>query len=199
MTQIDAISHAHGRHANPKNIQSSAQSSAVCAFDLAREWMRRNQPELLYSKANPTGHKLWSSKIAACWILVGDSEHYSLGILLASAFAGSRQSTKTGLGYEILQLVSQNNHLLDADSGYQIKATRSFASGSKIPQTELNVCQSEKSLNEALGELSADDLKLVCPIGDTIRQVSVELEWVLLAATIGQDLTDKIRATYTSA
>ncbi len=195
MMQIDAISHAHGRHANPKNIEPSA----VCVFDLARKWMSKNRPELVYSNKNPSGFKLWASKVAACWVIVGDSDHYSLGILLTSAFAGSKENSNTGLGYQIQKLVSQNPELLDADAGYQIKATRSFSPGSKIPQTELTVCQSEKTLNEALGELSAEDLNLICPIGDTIRQVSVDLEWVLLAATIGQDLTDKIRAAYTTA
>ena len=199
MTHIDAISHQNGRHANPKKIQSSAQSSAVCVFDRAREWMGKNKPELLYSKKNPNGHRLWGSKIAACWIIFGDSNRHSLGILLTSAFAGSAQNSNTGLGYQIHKLACQNPELLDSDAGYQIKATRSYSAGSKIPQTELAVCQSEKSLNEALGELTADDLNLICPIGDTIRQVSEELEWVLLAATIGQDLTDKIRAAHTSA
>jgi hypothetical protein len=195
MTHIDAISHKNGRHAHPKSIDPF-----VCSvFDIAREWLKQNKPEELYSKDNQNGHKLWTSSVAACWILVGEGENTELRILLASAFAGSRQSARAGLGHQIMKLVRDNDQLLDADSGYQVQATRSFSSGSKFPQTELSVSRSAHSLNQALGELSPEDLALVCPIGDTIRQVSIELEWVLLAATIGQDLTDKIRAATTSA
>ncbi len=195
MTHIDAISHKNGRHAHPKSINPFACS----VFDIAREWLKQNQPELLYTKNNQNGHKLWASSVAACWILVGEGENTQLHILLNSAFAGSRQSSRAGLGYQISELVRHNSQLLDADAGYQVQVTRSFSPGSKFPQTELSVSRSARSLNQALGELSSEDLNLVCPIGDTIRQVSIEHEWVLLAATIGQDVTDKIRAATTSA
>lgn len=195
MTHIDAISHKNGRHADPKSINPFACS----VFAVAREWLKQNQPKLLYSKTNQDGHKLWSSPVAACWILVGEGENTQLHILLNSAFAGSRQSSRAGLGFQISELVRHNSQLLDADAGYQVQATRSFSPGSKFPQTELSVSRSAHSLNQALGELSSEDLNLVCPIGDTIREISIEHEWVLLAATIGQDVTDKIRAATTSA
>jgi hypothetical protein len=35
----------------------------------------------------------------------------------------------------------------------------------------------------------------VCPIENIIRQIDAEHEWALLAATIGQDVTAKIRAS----
>lgn len=195
MTHIDAFSHKNGRHADPKSINPFTCS----VFAIAREWLKQNQPEMLFSKNFPNGHKLWASSVAACWILVGEGENTQLHILLNSAFAGSRQSTRAGLGYQISELVRHNSQLLDADAGYQVQVTRSFSAGSKFPQTELSVSRSARSLNQALGELSSEDLNLVCPIGDTIRQVSIEHEWVLLAATIGQDVTDKIRAATTSA
>lgn len=194
LTHIDAISHMNGRHSHPNNTQPSASS----VFDLAREWLKQNQPEMLYSKTNQIGHKLWTSPVAACWVLVGEAENTELRILLASAFSGSRQSVRAGVGHQILELIRHNNQLLDADAGYQIKVTKSFSAGSKFPQTELSVARGTQSLNQSLGELSSDALNLVCPIGDTIRQITIEHEWVLLAATIGQEVTDKIRAAYTS-
>ncbi len=191
MASIHSLSHANGRHTHPKTTQASASS----VFDKAQAWLKQHAPEMLYSKLIPTGHKLWTSPLAACWILVDGAENPQLRILLASAFAGSRQGAKSGLGHQIFELVRQNSHLLDTDEGYQVKITRAYSAGNRFPETQLSVNRTATSLNECLGELSSEDLRLVCPIGNTIRQIDTEHEWALLAATIGQDATAKIRAT----
>jgi len=190
MASIHALAHAYGRHAHPKTSQPAAAS----VFDTAQAWLKQHAPEMLYSKSTPTGHKLWTSSLAACWILVDGPGQPQLRILLASAFAGARQQAKSGLGHQILELVRQNNHLLDTDEGYQVKITRAYSAGNRFPETQLSVVRTATSLNEALGELSSEDLRLVCPIGNTIRQIDPEHEWALLAATIGHDVTAKIRA-----
>lgn len=193
MASIHALSHANGRHAHPKTTQPSAAS----VFDIAQIWLKQNQLEMVYSKLTPTGHKLWTSPLAACWILVDGPGQPKLRILLASAFAGSRQGAKSGLGHQILELVRQNRHLLDADEGYQVRITRAYSAGNRFPETHLSAIRTTTSLKECLGELSSDDLRLVCPIGDTIRQIDTEHEWALLATTIGQDVTARIRAVST--
>ena len=190
MASIHALSHAYGRHAHPK----TSQPSAVSVFDTAQAWLKQHAPEMLYSKLTPAGHKLWTSPLAACWILVDGPGQPKLRILLASAFAGARQGAKSGLGHQILELVRQNSHLLDADEGYQVRVTRVYSAGNKFPETQLSVNRTATSLNESLGDLPSDDLRLVCPIGNIIRQIDTEHEWALLAATIGQDATEKIRA-----
>ena len=190
MASIHSLSHTNGRHAHPKTTQASATS----VFDTAQAWLKQHEPKMLYSKSTPDGHKLWTSPLAACWILVDGPAQSKLRIILASAFAGAKQGTKPGLGHQILELVSHNNQLLDADEGYQVKVTRAYSAGSKFPETQLILNRTAISLNECLGELSSEDLRLVCPIGNTIRQIDAEREWTLLAATIGQDATAKIRA-----
>ena len=194
MAAIHALSHANGRHSHPKTTQASATS----VFDAAQAWLKHHEPEMLYSKSSPGGHRFWTSPLAVCWILVDGPGQPKLRILLASAFAGSRQGTRSGLGHQILELVTQNSQLLDADEGYQIRVTRAYSAGSKFPETQLTVNPTATSLNECLGELSSDDLRLVCPIENTIRQIDTECEWALLAATIGQDATAKIRAAATA-
>lgn len=190
MASIHALAHAYGRHAHPKTSQPSASS----VFDTAQTWLKQHQPEMLFSKSAPTGHKLWTSPLAACWILVDGPGQPQLRILLASAFAGARQQAKSGLGHQILELVRQNSHLLDADDGFHVKVTRAYSAGNRFPETQLTVVRTATSLNESLGDLSSDDLRLVCPIGNIIRPIDTEHEWALLAATIGQDVTAKIRA-----
>jgi len=102
------------------------------------------------------------------------------------------------LGHRLLELVRQNIQLLDANDGYQVRITRAYAAGNKFPETQLTVDRTTTSLNEFLGGLSSEEFRMVCPIGNTIRQIDTEHEWALLAATIGQDVTAKIRAASTA-
>lgn len=188
---IDAYDHDHGRHADP----SFADPAATSVFDVARNWLRRNQPEALYSKTNPEGHKLWTSKLFACWILIDGPEPPELRLLIASAFAGGARSVAPpALGHQITQLVSQNKQTMEPDQGYQVKVTRSYSAGSKFPKTELSLHCSAVPIKDCIGELSAEDLNRLCPIRDTVRQIDAEQEWALLANAIGQDLAAKIRA-----
>ncbi|MDP3850685.1 MAG: hypothetical protein Q8Q59_09295 [Luteolibacter sp.] len=191
MATIDAIDQGNGRHVHPKTFQPSEDKDSV--FDTAKAWLKKHQPSMLYSKAEPTGHKFWIQKVAAFWILIDGPEPPELRILLASEFPGSRQVAKPGLGHKLKELVQNKPELLDPDAGYQLKVTRAYSAGSKYPETQITVHQTSTSLNEALGELSAEDLARVRPIMDTIRQTDTEQEWALLAKVIGDELANTIR------
>jgi len=190
MASVTALDHGQGRHTHPGALLPEATS----VFDVAQQWLKNHKPDALYAKNNPTGYKLWGSKVAACWILVDAPESPKLGILLASAFAGSKQGANSGLAHQIREMVSKNHQLLDPDEACQITVTRSYGPGSKYPQTHLALNQTSRSLNECLGDLSAEDLNLVCPIQETIRQIEFEREWILLSRLIGRDLAETIRA-----
>ncbi len=188
---IDAYDHDHGRHADP----SFADSAAISVFDIARNWLRRHQPDALYSKTTPEGHKLWTSKLFACWILIDGPEPPELRLLIASAFAGGARSVAPpGLGHQIMHLVSQNKRMMEPDQGYQVKVTRSYSADSKFPKTELSLHHSMVPINDCIGELSPEDLNRLCPIRDTVRQISPADEWALLAKVIGDELAQTIQA-----
>lgn len=195
MASIDALDHGNGRHVHPKTFQPGAES----VLDTAKAWLKKHEPSLLYSKAEPTGHKFWIQKVAACWILIDGPPTPELRILITSEFPGSRQVAKPGLGHKLKELVQNKPELMDPNAGCQIKVTRAYSAGSKYPETQIAVHHTSTSLNEALGELSSEDLASVCPIMDTIRKTDTEQEWALLANAIGQDLVDKIRAATTAA
>ncbi len=190
MQKVTALDHCNGRHTHPKSLRPDAPPSV---FDLAEQWLKQHQPQALWSKSNPNGYKLWGGQVAACWVLVDAPQVPKLGILIASTFGGSKQVPVAGLGYQIQDMVRKNPELLDPDEGSQITVTRSYEPGSKYPHTHLVWNQTNRSLNECLGDLSAEDLKLVCPIQDTIRQIEFDREWMLLSRVIGSELTEKIR------
>lgn len=190
MTTIHALDHNQGRHTHPKTTQSGATS----VYDIAREWLQQNQPDTLYRKNNPSGHKLWSSQLTATWIIIEGPEPPELRILVASDFAGSaRSAASAGLAHRIKEQVRQTPALLDPNAGYQLKLTRAYKPGSKYPETHISTNHTSASLGDLLGQLNAEDLNLICPIAETVRQVDAHEEWSLLAHVIGQELVDKIR------
>lgn len=181
---VRTLDHGHGRHAH----------SGSSVFEVARKWMLQHQPELLYSKANPNGYKLWGSQLMANWVLVEGIDKTKLGILISSAYSGSAQAPTKGLGYQIRQLVSNNPQLLDPDQGFEITIDRCYHKTERYPQTQLGINQTTRSLNECLATLESADLNAVCPIQDTIRYIEFDREWMLLEKLIGKDLSDKIRS-----
>ncbi len=190
MATIYAHEHGNGRHLDPKTIQSSRTS----VYDIARDWLQQHQPDSLYRKDNPGGHKLWSTRLTATWILVEGPEPPELRILIASDFAGStRSSASPGLAHRIKEQVQQTPDLLNPDAAYQLKLVRSYKEGRKYPETQISTRQNQVPLNELLAQLSADDLAVVRPITETIRQIDVEEEWTLLAKVIGTEIAEKIR------
>lgn len=190
MAAIASLDHGNGRHPHPK----TALPSATSVYDIARDWLKQHQPDTLYRKNNPSGHKLWSNQLTATWILIEGPEPPELRILIASDFAGSaRSGASAGLAHRIKEQVQQNPELLNPDAGYQLKVTRAYSTGSRFPETHISSNQTSTSLNELLAQLTSSDLGAVCPITDTIRQVDTNEEWSLLAKAIGQELADKIR------
>lgn len=191
MTTIHALDHNQGRHPHPKTTHTGATS----VYDIAREWLQQHLPDALYSKNNRSGHKLWSTRLTATWIIIEGPEPPELRILVASDFAGSaRSAASAGLAHRIKEQVRQAPALLDPTAGYQLKLIRAYKPGSRYPETHISTNQTATSLSDLLGQLNSEDLNLICPIADTVRQVDDHDEWSLLAKVIGQELVDKIRS-----
>lgn len=191
MATIASLDHGNGRHPHPK----TALPSVTSVYDIAREWLQQHQPDSLYSKTNTSGHKLWSTQVTATWILIEGPEPPELRILIASDFAGSaRSGASAGLAHRIKEQVRQTPALLDPNGCFQLKVTRSYSAGSRFPETHISTNQTSVPLNDLLGRLNSEDLNLVRPINETIRQIDLQEEWTLLAKVIGEDLVRKVQA-----
>ena len=189
---IEALPHTKGHHPHPKTTSSVPDAQSV--FDVARSWLKQNAPRSLYDKSTGNGFKLWSNPMAACWLIVQHGNSIHLKLLLASAFAGTRHGRNTGLAHQILMFVKENPDLLNPDTKHAIEITRSMIEGGLFPETRLQLKTMNHTLNETIAELPSEELRMICPIEQTIRQIEPEEEWKLLERTIGSEWTSKIRA-----
>lgn len=188
--QIQALTYSEGQHAHPKT--HAPKSNARSVFDDATDWFKLHAPKALYSKTAGKGFKLWTQPMATCWLLVTHEGETNLKLLLASAFPGTA-GRKPGLGYQLMEFALQHAHLLTPDAKYAVEMTRSLPEGSSFLDTQLRIVESELSLNECIAELPSDQIRMLCPIEETIRRIDQEEEWKLLQKAIGKPWTDKIR------
>lgn len=189
---ISALCYSGGQHAHPKNTDPSKAAQSV--FDLARAWFRQNAPKALFTKASGKGFKLWTQPMATCWLLVTHKGQTNLKLLLASAFAGAT-GQKSGLAHQIMEFVVANPQLLNPDARYEIEVSRAFPQGSSYLNTELRLIESEHSLNESIADLPSQQIRMVCPLEQTIRRIEPEDEWKLLEKAIGSQWVERIRST----
>lgn len=187
---LEVLCYSGGQHAHPKTNEPNAQS----VFDLARAWFKQNAPKALYTKFAGKGFKLWTQPMAACWLLVTHENQTNLKLLVSSAFAGAT-GQKPGLAYQLMEFVQRNQQLLDPNAKFAIEVTRSLTEGSKYLETEFRLIESEKCLNECIAELPSEQIKMVCPVEQTIERIEQDQEWKLLEKAIGSQWTDKIRSS----
>jgi hypothetical protein len=187
---IDALTYSGGQHAHPRTLDPEANARSV--FDEATNWFKQQAPKALYTKSTGKGFKLWTSPMAACWLLVTNGGRTDLKLLLASAFPGMT-ARKSGLAHQLKEFVIQNKHLLNPDAKCAIEMTRSLPQGSKYLETEFKLLDSDHTLNECMADLPSEQIRMVCPIEQTIRKMDQDDEWQLLVKAIGNQWTDKIR------
>jgi len=189
---IHALSYPGGQHAHPKTHEPNTQS----VFDKARAWFKENAAKALYTKSAGKGFKLWSQPMAGCWLLVTRDGKTDLRLLVASAFAGTNEK-KSGLAYQLMEFVHQHQELLDPEAKIEIQLARSLPKGSKYLETELQKVESEHTLDECIAELPSEQIRMVCPVEQTIRRIEPEDEWKLLEKAIGTPWMDRIRESST--
>ncbi len=187
---IDALIYSGGQHAHPQSIKPNSRS----VFDLARTWFKQHASKALYTRSAGKGFKLWTQPMAACWLLVTHDGRTDLKLLVASAFAGTKDR-KPGLAYQLMEFVQKHRELLDPESMCELQITRSMPENSEYLETEFQLNQSDRSLNECIAELPAEQIAMVCPVEQTIRQFDQDEEWKLLEKAIGSQWTDKIRSS----
>ena len=94
-----------------------------------------------------------------------------------------------------MEFVQKHRELLDPESMCELQITRSMPKNSEYLETEFQLIQSDRSLNECIAELPAEQIRMVCPVEQTIRQIDQDDEWKLLEKAIGSQWTDKIRSS----
>lgn len=195
---VHALTFKEGKFPHPKTLTPNAKS----VFDIAYTWLSKHKPQMLFSKQHPSGVRLLTDPVAIFWVAVDIGEGPVLRILQASGYDGSRGGAQ-GLGYQIWKLACQHSvapgefapDAAHPEAGVQICIEKVQAAGSKYPSYRLQRGQNNVPINEVMKRMTKEESEVLCPIEQTVRELSTEEEWSRLATLVPQAIVDEIRSS----
>ncbi len=196
MLHVPAVSMKHGRFAHPRTFQRGGQ----CVFDRAYRWFAANEPDKLYNRANPSGHRLLCDSLCAFWCLQETKAGaVEARLFIGSSFQGSRKN-QAGLGFRIWQHLTERDDDVDVVSdpmhpnhGTMICIEKSEPGASRTPVYQIRVGRRSSPIQELLDRMEPSEFDALCPIEDTIRELSDEEQWEHLVRVIGEEAAARIR------
>jgi len=196
MMPVHALCYKGGRHAHAKTLIPGAKS----VFDKAYAWLKSNQPETLYSKANMSGYKLLPDPLSLCWVLVQEGTKVLAKLVIASAYDGSRGGAH-GIGHQIWQLTQEHDEHgnlvsdpIDPANGLQICVQKSQPQGSRYCNYSLKVGRIPAPIGEFVARMEPSEIAALAPLEEVVRMISEEEEWHLLEQVIDPATIAKIRS-----
>ncbi|MCX6972356.1 MAG: hypothetical protein NTV93_19705 [Verrucomicrobia bacterium] len=186
-----------GKFLHPKTLTKNARS----AFDHAYAWCKKNHPEALFSKENPTGARLLTDKMTLCWVIVEEEGRQVARLLLASGYDASRGGAP-GLGYDILsssrefdekgRLVTEAAHEVD---GVRMCVEKTQPATAKFPSYSLRVGRVAAPMAAIREAISSEELQVLTPLENVVDQISMEEQWQCLEKVIAPETVAEIRAS----
>jgi hypothetical protein len=174
--------------------------------EVAKQWLRENEPKALYTKAEKTGFKLWSKEMGIAWIIdVAAPKGQRLKIFLSSLYDGVRGGAP-GLAFRITDKVMEVGSepgsanfgqriypdITDPREGRLVGVTRQGTD--QTTSYDCKIGSAPHGLpNELLCELLTDDeLEMVVPIENVLATPDESTVEELLRDYIGKELCDRM-------
>jgi hypothetical protein len=197
MLGIHALEFEGGRFAHPRTVTANSK----CAFDHAYRWALANAPEVLYSKTNREGVRLLTNPFAAFWAAVEEEGKMVARLFLGSAYDGSRGGA-AGLGWQIWQLTQQkdeNGRLLATPAhpltGSYLVVEKTQVKGARYPSYRIHIGGRAPSADEVIAQMDKEEAGALVPLEETIRRLTPEEEWQVLAKVIAPENIERIRGS----
>lgn len=194
MLPIHAIKSDHFQFVHPRTFGSKTN----CVFDDAYTWFKKHRPQDLYSKTNRNGIRLLCDRMVAFWVAVQGEDKAVARLFLHNGYGGNRGGA-AGLGFRVLQLTLDKDEkgqpmqdIVDAELGVQIGIEKTKPLGAQFPRYDLHVGRTACPLDKILARMEAEELRALCPIEDTVRELTREEQWPLLAKMVGADIANRI-------
>jgi hypothetical protein len=174
--------------------------------EVAKQWLRENEPGVLYTKDKKTGFKLWSKEMGLAWIIdVAAPKGQRLKIFLSSLYDGSRGGAP-GLAFRITNKALEVGNepgsvsfgrriypdITSPTEGRLVGVTRTGTD--QTTSYDCKIGSAPHGLpNELLVELLTDEeLELVTPIENVLQTPDEKTVEELLADYIGAELCEKM-------
>lgn len=195
MLPIHAIKNDHFQFVHPRTFGGTNR----CVFDDAYTWFKENRPEALFSKANRTGFRLLSDRLVAFFVAIQEGDKVFARLFLHNGYGGDRGGI-AGLGYRVLQLTldedengNQMHEIVHPEQGVQIGIEKAKPLGAEFPRYDLHVGRIPCPVGKMLVRMGEEERQALCPIEDTVRELTREEQWPLLAKVVGAETVERIK------
>ncbi len=196
MIGLHVISYPGGRFVHPRSLRRGVQT----VFDRAYGYLKKNHPELLYSKDNKEGVRLLTDPKMICWVLTEQDGATVARLLVTSGYDGARGGA-AGLGYQILRAAFEKDetgkvvsNAIDPDAGYQLCVEKTQSPGARFPSYRLRTGRVQAPVNPLIGGMAPEEIAALCPLENVIRELTEEEQWECLSKTLPPELVAEIRA-----
>jgi len=195
MMPLHVLGFTGGRFCHPRTYARGVKS----AFDSAYAWSKEHVPTALYSKTNKAGVRLLSDPMCLFWVLQEQKGQYTLRLILASAYDGSRGGAP-GLGHKIWALTRQRDEtgapvadVVSAEGGVLVSVEKQQPKGAKYPSYHLTLGRQPRPVAELLKLTDPEEQQVLCPLENTVRRLTEEEEWEHLGKLMAPDTVQRIR------
>lgn len=175
-------------------------------FSQAQQWLRKNDPSVLYSKTNPNGLRLYPQERCLVWVIDTEAEeNRRLRLFNSSMYNGERGGTP-GLGYQMYSMATS----IDAEPGSETQGKpiygdvsspeegRLIGVSKSVPVTgdtkfasySVKIGKNVSKLNMSM--LTDEEFALLIPLDKVLKCPTVEEQKEYLKCYIGEDLFSKI-------
>ena len=196
MLGVHALGFEGGRFAHPKTLERGAKS----VFDHAYAWIKERRPELLFSKTNKRGARLLSDPLCAFWAVIEEEGQTVARIFLGSGYDGSRGGPQ-GLGYQIWQASKERDErgepvadIVGPERGVLVCVERTKSKDAKYPRYTLRLGRQPAPVDAAIAKMDSAEMRALCPLEQTVRQLTEEEQWKCLERVIDPATAALIRS-----
>lgn len=201
MLGLHVLSTPSGRFAHPRTFGPGNRSSV---WDATYGYLRKTNPDKLYSKSSPNGLKLLPDPVSLCFVITGhgadDDTPLAVRLLLLSGYSGERGGPP-GLGYQLYSMshdLDENHDLahniLGEQDGVQINIEKIVSKEAKYPRYILRAGRLPCPINELIARLPKDEAAVLQPLENVVRRMTEEEQWERLERLMPATEVATIRA-----
>lgn len=188
MLGLHVLSTPTGRFAHPRTFGQGYRSSV---WDAAYGYLRKTDPDKLFTKSSPNSLKLLPDPRSLCWVITGhgadDDTPLAVRLLELSGYSGERGGTP-GMGYQLYTMsrdLDENHDLahniLGEEDGVQINIEKIVSKEAKYPRYILRAGRLPCPIDELIKRLPQDEASALQPLETVVRRMTEEEQWERLA------------------
>jgi hypothetical protein len=196
---LHALATPTGKFAHPRTLEPSARS----IWDAVYGYLKKHDPDKLYSKASPNGLRLLPNPMSLCYVITGhgvDDTPLAVRLLMLSGYSGERGGTP-GLGYQLYSMSQDRDengdlahNIAGTEDGVQVMIEKIVTKESQYPRYVLRAGRQPCPISGLMAKLPKEEAAVLQPLENVVRRMSEEEQWERLACLMPTSEVATIRA-----